>query len=119
MGLCCPRCKVALELQGGELRAIPRPFRTATLESIFAPPDVRRGPAHPSSTLATCEHCDDPYWPARGSRRPRYCSKSCARRAVIARKHGFTKAMYRLALDLGVERRLSLDEAAAILADVA
>jgi hypothetical protein len=67
-----------------------RPFRHATPASTAPePPDVRVPPKHHALRIVTCFHCDSQFRPARGTRDPRYCSKSCARRAKLAAVHGF------------------------------
>lgn len=126
--LCCPCCNVALEIRINglpveletvaeldvdiDLVAIPRPFRTATLESVFGAPNVRTPPQRASSITVTCGHCGDEFHPARGTKHPRYCTRSCARRAKLAAKHGFTREMYELARDMGLSRAMTLEEAA-------
>jgi endogenous inhibitor of DNA gyrase (YacG/DUF329 family) len=81
----CPTC-------GDEFVAYrpERLFRQATPESTApVPPDLRTPPKHHALRIVTCAHCCSQFRPARGTRNPRFCSKSCARRAKLADLHGF------------------------------
>ena len=81
----CPSCGHAFVAARPE-----RPFRHVTRESVArVPPDVRTTPRNPSPQRRSCEHCGADYFPARNTRQPRFCSRSCARRNYLARKHGF------------------------------
>lgn len=83
----CPCCRANFEYKPPE-----RPFRVATAESVAGPPDVRPVPKNvDESRRLACAHCGNEYHPAKGTKRSTYCSKSCSRRAALARKHGFTK----------------------------
>lgn len=81
----CPEC-------GTEHLAVRPvlPFRHATPDSVFGPPTYRPEPKRVDARrICRCEHCESEYRPARNTRNPRFCSKSCARRYTLARKHGF------------------------------
>lgn len=84
----CPCCRATFEY-----KPPLRPFRFATPESVAGPPDVRPVPKNVDELRRlSCAHCGDEYHPAKGTRRSTYCSKSCSRRAALARKHGFSVA---------------------------
>jgi hypothetical protein len=81
----CPCCRAIFEARRPE-----RPFRRATPQSTApVPPDVRVPPKHRADRIISCAHCGSQFRPARGTRDPRFCSRSCARRAKLAALHGF------------------------------
>lgn len=84
----CPECHTGFVAVRPE-----RPFRHATPSSVVGPPTVRPEPKRVDERrICRCEHCGNDFHPARGSKNPRFCSKSCARRNVLARKHGFLES---------------------------